>query len=169
MIHNHRDSTPTSIPGKIDVSPSDTVTDTMTPASPSHDKRCSSNTHENNVTEQPIHAPRPTQAQTNIRTSITGSVQRMAHTSTSGETDSRTQGESIWQETIEYDDPNDDEDSVVVASQTLTVPWRDEDDLSPRGSPYKTVAGQQPLVKTKPTPKPKPDAKESGGKPKPKR
>ena len=51
-------------------------------------------------------------------------------------------------------DSGDGESRTVIVSQTLEIPPRDDEDLSPRGPLSATAAGQQVLVKTKPKPKP---------------
>lgn len=120
-----------------------------------HVDRFTSTRSSSNGTAQPstsLHAPQPTKA-SGVHTimSIECSQRRTDSDLGLSRSEPRYSIRRLRQETVFNDD-----DNVVIESQTLEVPSRDDDEeLSPRGSPFATEAGHKALVKEKP-PKPRP-------------
>lgn len=109
-------------------------------------------------TAQPVtslHAPQPTKTSGVHSITSIECTQRRTDSSSSC-LEPRDSPQRPWQETTVL---NGDDD-VVIESQRLEVPPRDDDEeLLPRGSTFATEAGHKTLVKEKP-PKPKPGVEE---------
>lgn len=127
----------------------------------SHMSRLTSIRSSGKGTAQPVtslHAQRPTKASSvHTITSIECAQRRTDSSLGLSSSEPRDSSRRPWQETTVL---NDDDDDVIIDSQTLEVPPRDDDEeLSPRGSPFVTEAGHKALVREKP-PKPKPGVEE---------